>query len=567
MNGFVSLFEALDRTSSTSAKTSALETYFRTAPAANAAWALHFLLGNRPKRTVKASHLRDWMSEYSGLPLWMVETCYEAVGDLAETLALLAPARETRSTIPLDQLVRERLLPLAGASPSRQRALVRQTWDELGTGEVFLWHKLITGGFRVGVAKGLVVRALARVAGVEESVMATRLAGAWEPSGPGFQRLLSGELTTDAASRPYPFFLASPLENSLRSLDPLADWMVEWKWDGVRAQMVKRPGTRLLWSRGEEVLSDAFPEVLDAARFLPDGTVLDGEVLPWKDGRPLTFSALQQRLNREHPSEALLREIPVIFLAYDLLEVDGKDLRERPLGERRARLVEVIRAAESEGANAVIPTGRLEQFDLFQPVAVAPAFDLPLKLSPLVPAETWEEVERHHGRAREGGTEGLMLKRRASAYGVGRQRGAWWKWKVDPFTCDVVLVGAQVGHGRRASLYTDYTFAAWKDGALLPVAKAYSGLTDAEIEEVDRYVKANTTGQFGPVRAVKPELVFELAFEGIADSTRHKSGIALRFPRIARWRRDKPPQEADTIEGLRRWMTAGNVVPLQPGGL
>ena len=343
--------------------------------------------------------------------------------------------------------------------------------------------------------------------------------------------------------------------------------MVEWKWDGVRAQMVKRPGTRLLWSRGEEVLSDAFPEVLDAARFLPDGTVLDGEVLPWKDGRPLTFSALQQRLNREHPSEALLREIPVIFLAYDLLEDDGKDLRERPLGERRARLVEVIRAAESEGANAVIPTGRLEQFDLFQPVAVAPAFDLPLKLSPLVPAETWEEVERHHGRAREGGTEGLMLKRRASAYGVGRQRGAWWKWKVDPFTCDVVLVGAQVGHGRRASLYTDYTFAAWKDGALLPVAKAYSGLTDAEIEEVDRYVKANTTGQFGPVRAVKPELVFELAFEGIADSTRHKSGIALRFPRIARWRRDKPPQEADTIEGLRRWMTAGNVVPLQPGGL
>lgn len=560
MTAFVQLFEALDRTTSTAAKTSALEAFFRSTAPADAAWALHFLLGNRPKRTIKTSHLREWMSEYSGHPVWMVESCYEAVGDLAETLALLAPPRDQMSSLSLDRLVRERLLPLAGASPARQRELLRRTWDELGSGEVFLWHKLITGGFRVGAARGLVLRALARVAGVEESVMATRLAGTWEPSGPGFERLLSGEAADDAASKPYPFLLASPLEMSLPSLGPVGDWMVEWKWDGVRAQLVKRPGVQLLWSRGEEVLSDAFPEVLEAAQVLPNGTVLDGELLAWKAGGPLAFSALQQRLNRGHPSDALKREIPVVFLAYDLLEIDGVDIRGCPMEERRARLVDVIQSAERAMLEAGANRGCPEQFDLFEPPTIAPTCEVSLTVSPLVSAGSWEDVERYHSQARERGTEGLMLKRRASEYGLGRQRGVWWKWKVDPFTCDVVLVGAQVGHGRRASLYTDYTFAAWKDGVLLPVAKAYSGLTDEEIEEVDRFIKANTTGQFGPVRAVKPELVFELAFEGIADSSRHKSGIALRFPRIARWRRDKLIQEADTLDGLRQWIS----LPIKP---
>lgn len=554
MRAFALLYETLDRSPGTAAKTSALEDYFRAARPDDAAWALHFLLGNRPKRTIRASQMREWMSEYSGYPLWMVETCYEAVGDLAETLALLAPPRDVTSSLSLARLVRERLLPLAGASPARQRDLLRRTWDELGAGEVFVWHKLITGGFRVGVARGLVLRAMARVAGVEESVMATRLAGAWEPSGSNYERLLSGELAADAISRPYPFLLALPLEPPLSSLGALEQWLVEWKWDGVRAQLVKRPGVRLLWSRGEEVLSNAFPEVLEAAQLLRDGTVLDGELLPWKGGKPLAFSALQQRLHREHPSEALKDEIPVVFLAYDLLEVDGVDIRGCPLEERRARLSEVIQSAELTAREAGRPSGLPLQFDLFEPEPVVATRELPLKLSPRVPARGWQDVERYHAEARVGGTEGLMLKLRTSGYGMGRQRGVWWKWKVDPFTCDVVLVGAQVGHGRRASLYTDYTFAAWKDDVLLPVAKAYSGLTDAEIEEVDRFVKANTTGQFGPVRAVKPELVFELAFEGIADSSRHKSGIALRFPRIARWRRDKSAREADTLEGLRRWM-------------
>jgi DNA ligase-1 len=554
MRAFAQLFVALDRTTRTSEKVTALENYLRETPPEDAAWALWFLSGQRLKRAVKTTHLREWAAEAAGLPLWLVEESYEHVGDLGETLARLLPPNPAPTPLPLVQLVTQRLLPLAGAPEATQRELLRRTWAELDATQCLLWHKLITGNFRVGVSRALLVRALANMAGVAPAVMAHRLMGRWQPTAADFGRLISGVADARDPAQPYPFFLASPLEGEPRELGTACDWQVEWKWDGIRAQLLRRAGEVVLWSRGEEIITPAFPEIAEAARALPDGTVLDGELLAWQGDRPLGFAPLQRRLNRRAVSAALRATIPVVFMAYDVLEANGVDWRSWTLAERRAELQQLVgRALELlERQRLASRESRLVQTDLFfaeAPVSLAP---VALRVSPVLAADAWEAVGDWQERARAQGTEGLMLKRRDSAYGVGRQRGAWWKWKVHPFTCDAVLVAAQPGHGRRATLFTDYTFAVWQGQELVPVAKAYSGLSDAEIDAVDAFVRANTTGRFGPVRAVKPELVFELAFEGLAPSTRHKAGIALRFPRMARWRQDKLAAEADTLETLRR---------------
>jgi DNA ligase-1 len=561
MRAFARLFSALDRTPRRSEKVAALADYFRRTPPADAAWALWFLSGQRLKRAVKTTHLRQWVAEAAELPVWLVEECYEHVGDLGETLALLLPPHPRPAPPPLAQLVEQRLLPLAGATAATQRSLLRATWAQLDTPQCFLWHKLITGNFRVGVSRALLVRALAGLAGVEPPVMAHRLLGPWRPTAADFTRLLSGDSPAADPARPYPFHLASPLEGGPRDLGDVADWQIEWKWDGIRAQLLRRAGDVMLWSRGEEILTPGFPEIAGAARALPDGTVLDGEVLAWRGDGPLPFAQLQRRLNRRQAGLALRRAVPVVFMAYDLVESEGRDRRCRSLGERRLELEQTLAAARDAWASRPRPTGEaaLLQPELFPdtgarpapaPDAVAPD-EFPLRLSPWLAVTSWDEAAGLHEQSRASGVEGLMLKRRDSAYGAGRQRGAWWKWKVAPFTCDAVLVAAQPGHGRRATLFTDFTFAVWRGAELVPVAKAYSGLTDEEIDAVDAFVRANTTGRFGPVRSVKPELVFELAFEGLAASPRHASGLALRFPRIARWRRDKPVAEADTVETLR----------------
>lgn len=554
MRAFAELFAALDRTTRTQEKVAALEAYFRTAPPADAAWALWFLSGQRLKRAVKTGQLRQWTAEAAGLPLWLVEECYEHVGDLAETLTLLLPPVAHPQPLPLARLVTERLLPLAGAPEAAQRDLLRATWAELDPGQCFLWHKLITGNLRVGVSRALLIRALARLAGVEPPVMAHRLLGTWRPTPEDLARLLSTSPPAGDPAQPYPFYLASPLEGPADTLPgPVTDWQVEWKWDGIRAQLLRRCGETVLWSRGEEVITAAFPEIAEAAQALPDGTVLDGELLAWRSDAPLPFARLQCRLNRRDAGPTLRREVPVTFMAYDLLEAEGTDIRPHPLSERRARLEAVVTQAR-EALVRTRTAGRgenLQQAELFAEAAAPEAPPPPaLQVSPVLEAATWADLTAWQERARATGAEGLMLKRRDSAYGTGRQRGAWWKWKVAPFTCDAVLVAAQPGHGRRATLFTDYTFAVWRGDELVPVAKAYSGLTDAEIDAVDAFVRAHTTGRFGPVRSVTPELVFELAFEGIAASTRHKAGLALRFPRMARWRQDKKPADADTVDTL-----------------
>ncbi len=530
MKAFAELYDAIDGTTTTLGKVAALTAYFRSAPPADAAWAISFLIGRRPKRLVKSADLRAWAAEAAAIPDWLFEESYAQAGDLAETISLLVPESEGEpADASLHHWVTEQLLPLAGGDAPAQRTALLHIWNTLRGSSRFIFNKLITGSFRVGVSDGLLVRALAQVSGVSGDAISHRLMGQWEPSAEWYARLMNPETDDADWSRPYPFYLAYPLEAALETLGEPAEWQVEWKWDGIRAQLVRRRGKTLLWSRGEELLAGRFPEVEQTAEFLPDGTVIDGELVAWRDGAPLPFSELQRRINRKTLGKKLLSDVPCAMIAYDLLERGDVDLRAVAMRDRRDAL---------EGMVRTLPTGGT------------------IHLSPVIAAETWDAVHDARAQSRQMLAEGLMFKRRSSVYGVGRRVGDWWKWKVTPLTVDAVLVYAQAGHGRRAGLFTDYTFAVWDGDALVPFAKAYSGLTDPEIRAVDRYVRQHTIEKFGPVRTVTPGLVFELAFEGIQESTRHKSGIAVRFPRISRWRTDKTPADADSLATIKAMLRA-----------
>ena len=527
MRRFAALVAAIDETTRTGEKVDAMVRYFTAAQPADAAWAVHFLSGDRPKRLIPVRRLAAWATEASGVAEWLFEECYTAVGDLAETITLLSPESDAAVERPLHVWIEEHLLTLAGRSEADQREAILRSWEALPAAERFVWNKLITGGFRVGVSQPLVIRALARMSGIAEGVIAHRLTGAWAPTAASWTALIADQTADADISRPYPFYLAYALEEELETLGEASAWQVEWKWDGIRAQLVRRDGRTFLWSRGEELVTDRFPEIAATADSLPDGTVLDGEILPWKDGAPLPFAQLQRRIGRKTLGARILSEVPVVLVVYDLLELGGRDVRDRPLAWRRERVVELLQDLR------VMST---------------------LIVSPAVPAATWPDVQEAWSRARDMSAEGLMLKRLDTSYGVGRRRGGWWKWKVQPYAVDAVMIYAQAGHGRRASLNTDYTFAVWDGGALVPFAKAYSGLTDAEIRELDAWIRRNTVEKFGPVRSVKAEQVFELAFEAIQASPRHKSGVAVRFPRIVRWRTDKRPEDADTLATLHALM-------------
>jgi DNA ligase-1 len=558
MKRFTQLFTALDETNRTNEKVAAMENYFRTTTAPDAAWALFFLCGRKIPRVVNSTSLRIWVAEESKLPDWLVEECYEAVGDLAETAALLLPENISSLDLPLHEMVATRLLPLAVLPDMAKKSLLLETWRGLNAKERLVWNKLITGSFRVGVAQTLVVRALAAVAGIAPSIMAHRLAGNWQATSADFERLMRAESGEMETARPYPFFLASPLEADVSTLGEIADWQCEWKWDGIRAQLIRRQGESLLWSRGDEMVTETFPEIAQIGTGLDDGTVLDGEILAWRGELPQPFAALQRRLGRKNPGDKMQREFQVVFLAYDLLEYDGADWRARPMAERREKLEAVVEAAQKKLAATVRVTDDTETPDLFAAFQEpAQTSRVPLRISEILKPRDWSELASWQSGSRARQVEGIMLKRRDSPYGVGRQRGNWWKWKIDPLVMDAVLIGAQRGHGRRASLYTDYTFGVWQAGQLVPVAKAYSGLSDEEVLVVDEFVRRHTLEKFGPIRSVKPELVFELAFDAVQESTRHKAGIAVRFPRINRWRHDKKIADADTLETVRALIKKG----------
>jgi DNA ligase-1 len=528
MNRFAALFEALDSTTRTGAKTAALADYFRAAPEPDRVWTVALLTGRRPKRAVTSTELRLWAAEAAGIPDWLFEESYAVVGDLAETIALLLPPPAGHADLTLDQAIRS-LIALTGQPHQARKAAVLQAWGQLPATERFLYNKLLTGGFRMGVAQGLLTRALAQATGVEEAVLAHRLMGDWDPARITFPALIAGDGGGDA--RPYPFALASQLEDGSETLGNPADWLAEWKWDGIRGQLVSRPGAFALWSRGEDLLTDRFPDLAPLADFLPPGTVIDGEILAWDSaqGRPQPFAQLQKRIGRKTVPKSLLAQAPARILAYDLLEDAGQDIRHHPFARRRARLETILAALP--------PT-------------------LPLAASPLIPFDSWDSLAQTRATARAEGAEGVMVKRATSSYFQGRKRGDWWKWKLDPWTVDAVMLYAQAGHGRRANLFTDFTFGVRDGNDIVPFTKAYSGLTDAEFTEITRWVQRNTLERFGPVRKVPAELVFEIGFEGIQASPRHKSGIALRFPRMIRWRRDKGVADIDTIDSLRALLTA-----------
>ena len=556
MKHFAALYAELDARTATSAKLAALVAYFRSAPPADAAWALYFLAGGKPRQIVPTKRLRTLAREAAGLPEWLFDECYQAVGDLAETVALLLPAPRAPQTHSLSAWMAE-LLPLRGMAAEAADARLRSQWNALLPEERLVYFKLITGNLRVGVSRLQATQALAQLSGVDAKRIAHRLMGYTQtgkaPAAADYLALLAPVDDTqpgaqhEASGQPYPFFLAHPWSGAVAAMDAALgsprDWLVEWKWDGIRAQLVRRSGEAWVWSRGEELVTDRFPELAEAAMAaLPDGTVLDGEILVWQPGEPgpRPFADLQKRLGRKTLGPKLLRELPVVLVCYDLLEHAGRDLRQAPQQARRA-LLETVLATECEpGPGAPTPP------------------DHALRLSPRLHGADWADLARQREAARSLGTEGFMLKHRDARYGVGRTKdvGVWWKWKIDPMSVDAVLIYAQRGHGRRASLYTDYTFAVWSgpvgdpERTLVPFAKAYSGLTDAEIAQVDAIVRKTTRESFGPVRSLDATQVFELGFEGIARSPRHKSGIAVRFPRMLRWRRDKPVAEADTLQTL-----------------
>ena len=550
MKRFADLYARIDGTTSTNAKVAAIADYLRHAPADDAAWALFFLTGRRLTRLLPTRLLYEWTIELTALPEWLVRESYGVTGDFAEAIALLLdrrlepidpqdvrkapvpaglpfdePERPVIDTqvqdVTLTEWIEHRILPLRDVDDGARRARVLVWWSRLERWQLFVLNKLLTGELRVGVSHTLVVRAIAQVAALPTTVVEHRLMGGWQPSAAAFTALIAAEGTDDVPSRPYPFCLASPIDQPA-DLGSTEDWLAEWKWDGIRAQLIRRSEQVFLWSRGEELITGRFPEVIAAARSLPDGVVLDGELLAFDRDRPRPFADLQQRIGRERGVAETAVTVPVVFLAYDVLELEGRDIRQLPLLQRRQRLVGLL-----TGAGPV------------------------LRLSEQVAAASWDELAVLRSSSRDRGVEGLMLKRWRSVYHTGRRRGDWWKWKIEPHTVDAVLIYAQPGSGRRASLFTDYTFGLWDGEELVPVAKAYSGLTDVEIDELDRWVRRHTIERFGPVSAVEPVHVFELGFERIARSARHRSGVAVRFPRMLRWRRDKTPREADTLATLK----------------
>lgn len=535
MKNFTDLYLALDQTNKTNEKVEAMVKYFQSATAEDAAWAIYFLSGRKPRQIIPTAKLRLWAAEISEIPDWLFELSYDAVGDLAETIALLLPDTNAEgSELPLNYWVETRTIPLRDLNETEQREAVAQAWNELDANERFIWNKLVTGSFRVGVSQTLVTRALAQVAGIEREVVAHRLMGNWSPNADFYLSLIDGANTESAdLSRPYPFHLAHQIDFPLEDLGDINDWQAEWKWDGIRAQLIRRKGESFLWSRGEDLVSERFPEITNASFDLPDGTVLDGEILPWNDDGVMAFAQLQRRIGRKTVGKKLLEEVPVVLLCYDILEFGGEDFRGRELRERRDLLTEILDELPADAKKV-------------------------FRYSPVVEAANWNDLAEIRTESRRRKVEGFMLKRKDSPFRVGRPRGDWWKWKIDPLTIDAVMIYAQRGTGKRASLYTDYTFAVWSNGELVPFAKAYSGLTDAEIRRVDNFVRRNTLETFGPVRSVIPKLVFELGFEGIQKSTRHKSGVAVRFPRILRWREDKKPEDADTLDQIHRMLEAEN---------
>jgi DNA ligase-1 len=524
---FAALVSDLSTSTKTNDKLQSLVDYFAIAPDADKVWVIAIFSGRRPRRAVNSRLMREWCTEMIGIPDWLFDECYHTVGDLSETLALLLP--ETKEPDQINQSLSfylEQFIAIEKEEESIRKQFIIDSWQKMDRDERFVFNKLITGSFRIGVSQKTIVNALAKVVDHSPSVIAHRISGNWDPVTTSFNDLLSESASVSDFSKPYPFYLAYAIDDDVENLGDVNLWQAEWKWDGIRGQIIKRNNELFVWSRGEELMTDKFPEYIILKDLLPDGVVLDGEIIPATDGKPLAFAVLQTRIGRKNIGKKQLQEAPISFFAYDLLEYNFEDWRQKLLTERRKKLEEII----------------------------LPLNNNTIRISEIIEFNSWGELAELRKKSRDNNSEGIMLKRKDSDYKVGRKRGDWWKWKIDPLTIDCVMVYAQKGSGRRSNLYTDYTFAVQDGDKLITFTKAYSGLTDKEFAQVDNFVKRNSLEKFGPVRTVKPELVFEIAFEGIAASSRHKSGVALRFPRMSRWRKDKTVDEINTMDDLKEML-------------
>jgi DNA ligase 1 len=535
MKQFAALVNILGTSTKTNDKLQALQDYFTAAADKDKIWVIAIFSGRRPKRIINSAILQGWCIETTGITQWLFDECYHTVGDLGETIALLLPEPQTPAGLLPEHTLSyylETFIRIEKEPDEVKKQFITTSWQQMDRNEKFVFVKLITGGFRIGVSQKVMVNALAKTVSISPSIIAHRISGNWNPAVTLFNDLLSEDVAATDFSKPYPFYLAYAVEEDLKSLAEENQWQAEWKWDGIRGQVIKRNNEFFVWSRGEELMTEKFPEYNNFKDQLPEGTVIDGEIIslaaPAEEGifKPLPFAALQTRIGRKNITKKQLTEAPVGFIAYDLLEYLGEDIRYKPITERRALLENIIAQTNH------------------------PA----IHISPVIPFDNWQQLRDIRSGARDMGSEGIMLKRKNSPYQVGRKRGDWWKWKIDPLTIDAVMIYAQKGHGRRSNLYTDYTFAVKDGDKLVSFTKAYSGLTDKEFAQVDAFVKRNSIEKFGPVRTVKPELVFEIAFEGIAASNRHKSGVALRFPRMSKWRQDKKPDEINTLDDLKEMM-------------
>ncbi len=524
---FANLVSELSASTKTNDKIQSLIDYFAIAPDTDKVWVIAIFSGRRPRRAVNSRLMREWCTEIAHIPEWLFNECYHTVGDLSETLALLLPDLKNgnQKTESLSYYL-EKFIGIEKEDENIKKKFIVDSWQQMNKNERFVFNKFITGSFRIGVSQKTIVNALAKVVELSPSVIAHRISGNWDPVTTTFKELLSETASLSDFSKPYPFYLAYAIDDDVENLGDTNEWQAEWKWDGIRGQIIKRNNELFVWSRGEELMTDKFPEYFILKDLLPDGVVLDGEIIPAEQGKPLPFAVLQTRIGRKNISKKQLQDAPISFFAYDILEFNYEDWRQKPLTERRKKLEEIITPIKN---NAI-------------------------QISEIINFNSWNSLAEIRKKSREMNSEGIMLKRKNSDYKVGRKRGDWWKWKIDPLTIDCVMVYAQKGSGRRSNLYTDYTFAVKDGDKLVTFTKAYSGLTDKEFGQIDNFVKRNSIEKFGPVRTVKPELVFEIAFEGIAASNRHKSGVALRFPRMSRWRKDKTVDEINTMDDLKKML-------------
>ena len=533
MRNFATLFKELDETAQADLKIEALINYFKKVPPEDLAWTVSLLLGRKIKQVISVKRLRKWSVELTQIPDWLLAECLNNVGDLAETISLILPFEGNSENIPLHVWIEQCIFPLKDQQEEIQKEKIVSFWHQLNSVERFLFNKLVTGSFHVDIPPKLIIKALSSFCSLNEKYISQRLIGNWVPTAGFFNFLCTSNVSDTMANIPYPFNPVVQLDLKVEDLGNINQWLFEWKWNGIRSQIIKRENKVFIWSHDEDLLNDSFPELYELGSILPDGTVIEGIIIPIRDNILLPSAELKKRIAKRYPVKKILSDIPVSFVAFDLLEFDKEDIRNKSLNQRRNLLKEIL--------NDIT--------------------DKRIILSGVVECNSWKDLKIARSEAGKKSVDGLMLKRLYSPYSIGSetivsamQSGIlttnWYKWKNDPLTINAILLYARLEQGSTSPLFKEYTFALWHDGKLIPFAKTSSGLTDEEIIQVDSFIRKNTLGKFGPVRTVKPELVFKLEFDGIQKSSRNKSGIVVLSPHITRWHHYKKIEEAGSLNSL-----------------